>query len=138
MYLASGHQLALLWPGSEAQLSPDGKWIAQANAGVFVRSVEEPRTHVQVTNAGTQPRWSRDGRQIFFIAPDKKMMAASFDPRHGSAGTPRVLFQTRIIGASYIGFQYDVAPDGRFLVNSLPSGSSPLTLITGWTTLLEH
>src|ERR1700730_13184964 len=42
-------------------------------------------------------------------------------------------FHTRIVAPNLSGFQYDVAPDGRFLVNSLPSnGPPPLTLITGW------
>jgi hypothetical protein len=59
-------------------------------------------------------------------------MAVSFDAETGRAGAPRQLFQTRIIGASLVGFQYDVAPDGRFLINSLPASSSPLTLLTGW------
>ncbi len=44
-----------------------------------------------------------------------------------------VLFQTRIVAPNFAGWQYDVAPDGRFLINSLPSSnSSPLTLLTGW------
>ncbi len=138
MYLASGGQTAFLSPGSEGQISPDGKWIAQAYSGVFVQSLAEPRRHIQITNLGAQPRWSHDGRELFYVAPDKKLMAVSFNAATGSAGAPRVLFPTRIIGTTIIGFQYDVAPDGRFLINSLPSNSSPLTLITGWTALLKH
>jgi hypothetical protein len=65
-------------------------------------------------------------------------MAVSFDPKTGSAGAPRVLFQTRIVAPNFAAFQYDVASDGRFLINSFPSNSSsPLTLLTGWTTLLK-
>jgi DNA-binding winged helix-turn-helix (wHTH) protein/Tol biopolymer transport system component len=139
MYLASGQTTTFLWGGVEGEPSPDGKWIAQAySSGILVRSVEEPRVQVEVANSGAQPRWSHDGRQLFFIAPDKKLMAASFDPRDGHAGVPRVLFQTHIIGASVIGLQYDVTRDGRFLINSLPSRLSPLTLITGWTGLLKR
>jgi hypothetical protein len=49
------------------------------------------------------------------------------------AGTPRVLFQTRIAAERIANWQYAVAPDGRFLINSLPSNTaSPLTLISGW------
>jgi hypothetical protein len=82
---------------------------------------------------GAQPRWSRDGRQIFYVAPDRKLMAVSFDPANGRAGRPRTVFHTRIVAPNLSGYQYDVAPDGRFLINSLPSnGPSPLTLITGW------
>jgi len=65
-------------------------------------------------------------------------MAVSFDPRTGAASAPRVLFQTRIIAPNFAAFQYDVSPDGRFLINSFPSNySSPLTLLTGWTALLK-
>jgi hypothetical protein len=53
-------------------------------------------------------------------------MAVSFDPCSGRAGPPRELFQTRIVRVSLAGFQYDVEPDGRFLINSLRAGSPPL------------
>jgi Tol biopolymer transport system component len=138
MYLATGRELSFLWQGAEGQLSPDSKWIAQGSVlGIFARTVSEPRVHVQIANAGAQPRWSRDGRQLFYIAADRKLMAVTFDSEYGRAGPPRALFSTRIIGTRIVGLQYDVAPDGRFLINSLPSNSSSLTLITGWTGLLK-
>jgi len=65
--------------------------------------------------------------------------AAADDPQKKPATTPRVLFQTRIVAASLALFQYDAAPDGRFLINSFPANdSSPLTLISGWTALLKR
>ncbi|PYT21712.1 MAG: hypothetical protein DMG57_37715 [Acidobacteria bacterium] len=65
-------------------------------------------------------------------------MAVSFSPREKSAGAPRMLFQTRIIAPNFIATQYDVSPDGRFLINSVPPNhSSPLTLFTGWTALVR-
>ena len=65
-------------------------------------------------------------------------MAVNFDPRTGSAGAPYTLFQTRIVALNFAAFQYDVSPDGRFLINSFPSNSSsPLTLLTGWTAILK-
>jgi eukaryotic-like serine/threonine-protein kinase len=140
VYLAAGRELTFLWPGSEAQVSPDGQWIAQASsAGTFVASVSEPRLRVQIANNGTQPRWSRDGRQLFYMAADRKLMAVGFDFKEGRAlGPAHELFQTRIIGTRIAGIQYDVAADGRFLINSLPPDSSPLTLLTGWTALLRQ
>ena len=53
-----------------------------------------------------QPRWSRNGRQIFYITADKKLMAADFDSLTATASAPRVLAQTRIVGAALTGFQY--------------------------------
>ena len=131
-----------LGPGAEPQFSPDGKWIAYTEvggAGIAVRRFPGPGPRIQISiGPAAQARWSRDGAQLFYIAADKKLMAVSFDAESGRAGAPRHLFQTRIIAASLVGFQYDVAPDGRFLINSLPSSSSPLTLLTGWTAALER
>jgi Tol biopolymer transport system component len=129
-------------PGAEAQLSPDGKWIAFFGPGrsyneIFVQPFPGPGARLQISNGGgAQPRWSSDGRTIYYIAADRNLMAVRLDP---SAGAPRVLFETRIVSPNFVGLQYDVAPDGRFLINSFPSESvSPLTLLTNWTQLLER
>jgi hypothetical protein len=65
-------------------------------------------------------------------------MAVSFDSQKKSASAPHVLFQTRIVAPDFALLQYDVDPNGRFLINSFPSSySSPLTLLTGWKALLK-
>ena len=129
-------------PGAEPQFSPGGKWLAFAEpggSGIVVRPFPGPGPRIQISNGpAAQARWSRDGTQLFYIAPDKKLMAVHFNAETGRVGAPRPLFQTRIIGTSLSGFQYDVAPDGRFLINSLPSDASPLTLLTGWTAALKR
>jgi Tol biopolymer transport system component len=134
-------QTISLGPGAEPQFSPDGKWIAYTElggAGIAVRPFPNSGPRLQISSGpAAQARWSRDGTQLFYIAPDKKLMAVNFNPGTGRAGAPRQLFQTRIIATSLSGFQYDVAPDGRFLINSLPSGVCPLTLLTGWSSALE-
>ena len=129
---------------SEAQFS-DGKWIVWCGprgslpGEIYVQQFPGPGGRLQVsTTGGGQPRWSRDGKQIFYLTPDKKLMAVTFGGQRMSASVPRVLFQTRIIAPAYDYFQYDVAPDGRFLINSLPVSYAPhLTLLTGWPTLLK-
>jgi eukaryotic-like serine/threonine-protein kinase len=135
-------QTTSLGPGAEPQFSPDGKWIAYTQvggAGIAVRPFPGPGPHFQISSGpAAQARWSRDDTQLFYIAPDKKLMAVSFNTGTGRTGAPRQLFQTRIIATSLAGFQYDVAPDGRFLINSLPSGACPLTLLTGWTAALKR
>ena len=144
VYSSNDHQvIQLTLEGPEAQFSPDGHWIACTEAGkgsqsaIFVEPFPGPGARIQISAVGGQPRWSRDGRNLFYIAPDRKLMAVSFDSRKALVSTPRTLFQTRIVAPDFALFQYDVAPDGRFLINSLPSNSSPLTLVTGWTALLK-
>lgn len=129
-----------LGEGSEGQFSPDGRWIAHNGPdGVVVRSFPGPGTRLQVSGyGGHQPRWSRDGRQLFYVALDKTLMAVAFDAATATAGAPRPLFRTRIVAPAFIGFQYDVAPGGRFLINVLESEAPPLTLLTGWSAALSR
>jgi len=146
LYSASDHQVTeFSAAGAEGQFSPDGKWIAYTGTGghsvrdIFVQPFPGSGGRIQISSAGgAQPHWSHDGKQIFFIQPDRKLMAVSFDPQKGAAGAPRVLFQTRIVAPIFLTFQYAVSPDGRFLINSFPSSSSaPLTVLTGWTLLVK-
>jgi DNA-binding winged helix-turn-helix (wHTH) protein/Tol biopolymer transport system component len=141
IYSAQNQSIDPFGPGAEAQFSPDGQWIAYigqggvaGGGGIVVQRFPATGDRMPISGSGgAQPRWSHDGRQIFYVAPNRNLMAVSFDPANGRAGRPRTVFHTRIVAPNLSGFQYDVAPDGRFLVNSLPSnGPSPLTLITGW------
>jgi len=132
--------------GAEARFSPDGKWIAYVGPlsapgsdAIFIAPFRGPGEHIRVSiGSGAQPTWAHDGRRLFYVAPDRKLMMVNFDPRTRSAAAPRVLFQSRIIAPSFSDTQYTVSQDDHFLVNSFPAdSSSPLTLITGWTSLLE-
>ena len=100
----------------------------------------QPPGQWQVSTAGgAQPRWSPDGREMYWIAPDAKLMAAPIAVR-GSAvepGTPVALFQTRILngGADQpSGNQYAVARDGRFLINTVvgDEATPPITVLQNW------
>ena len=128
--------------GAEAQFSPDGKWIAFSGIGssgsgdpeVYVGRFPGPGRRIQISNhGGLQARWRADGKELFYISMDKKLMAVAIDTSHDEpmAGVPHVLFQTRIIGPRLVLFQYAVSPDGsRFLINSMPSvGEAPLTVL---------
>jgi serine/threonine protein kinase len=129
--------------GAEGQLSPDGKWLAYNSVPregrdlhVFVQPFPGPGPQVQISReGGAQPRWSRDGRRVYYVAPDRKLMEVEVDVLGGrlTAQAPRPLFQTRIVAPTYVLYQYDVTRDGsRFLVNSLKA-DAPLTLLSDWT-----
>jgi Tol biopolymer transport system component len=128
-----------------AQFSPDGRWVAyQSNETgryeIYVRPFPAGGGAFPIsTDGGVYPRWSRDGKELYFIAPDAKMMAV---PIRAAATTveadvPATLFQTRRLGggSNVIGrsHQYDVARDGRFLINvEVESNALPITLLMNW------
>jgi Tol biopolymer transport system component len=129
---------------TEGQFSPDGKWVAlvsndSGRPEVVVQSFPEGRARTQVSTAGgTQVRWSGDGKEIFFIAPDGKMMAVSiaFGSASPDVKLPVPLFQTHLAtGTNVLGIkpQYAVSRDGRFLLNSAIEGAStPIVVSVNW------
>jgi eukaryotic-like serine/threonine-protein kinase len=140
--LPNGAESVMVGPGIEAQFSPNGKWLSftePGGSGIAVRPFPALRPQTRISaGPAAQSRWSRDGAQLFYIAPDKKLMAVSFDACSGDVGPPRELFQTRIVRVALAGLQYDVAPNGRFLINSLPAGAPPLTLLAGCNSLFKN
>ena len=134
------HAVVELGPGSEGQVSPDARWLAYIAQGQVVIErfpARAPRLVVS-SSGGGQPRWSQDGRQLFFITADKKLMAVDFNPVGPRVGLPRSIAQTRIVEASFVGHQYDIGPDGRLVVNAVNGDAAPLTLLSGWQSLLQH
>lgn len=93
----------------------------------------------QVSSAGGNfPSWRADGKERYFLNPSGAMVAVPMAV-NGSAlepGAPVVLFPTRIVGGGLEvqqGRQYDVAPDGRFLINTVVEGEvAPITLVLNW------
>ena len=126
------------------QVSPDGHWVAyQTNeSGRFEIVVQAfPRSTGKFPvsiNGGTQPRWRPDNRELYFVAPDGKLMAVPFTTTNAvfDPGKPFGLFQTRITnsGASTFRPQYAVSRDGRFLINQTTENAStaPITLLLNW------
>jgi eukaryotic-like serine/threonine-protein kinase len=89
------------------------------------------------TGGGSQVRWRGDGKELFYVSPDRKIMAVDVraDPTF-QAGEPHALFQTRILPAVEARNHYDVTADGqRFLVNSQrpEDAALPITVVVGWT-----
>jgi serine/threonine protein kinase/Tol biopolymer transport system component len=127
------------------RFSPDTKWIAYASdeSGrfeVYVRSFPEPTTKVLVSTAGgTEPRWRRDGKELFYVAPDGQVMAAIV--KNGASfesSVPVPLFKVPTLDVETV---YEVHPDGqRFLVANLlrPAGQTPITIVLNWTALLKQ
>jgi Tol biopolymer transport system component len=130
---------------TQGRLSPDGQWIAFASLDsnlfeVYVQRYPRGSGRLQIsTHGGIQPKWSRDMKEIFYLAPDGHLMAVPITLGSLEAGKPRQLFQTRIESATgVIWHQYDLSRDGRFLVNMPEATGSPATLVHNWPALLKR
>lgn len=121
--------------------SPDGRWVAYASTEsgrgeVYVAAFPEPSGKRQIsTSGGTAPRWRRDGREIFYLAPDNTMMAAAVDGRGAGfqVSSLEPLFETRrSVGGE---FPYAVSPDGqRFLIIGAADdeNASGINVVVNW------
>jgi len=127
------------------RLSPDGKHVAyrsgrSGRSEVFVRSFPSGEDRIQIsTNGGSQPRWSGNGKELFYVQ-DSSLMAVPFSrsdrPR---AGTPRKLFSFPGLAASVPATSagvvaFDVSSDGnRFLVRARLTGAdSTIRVVQNW------
>jgi serine/threonine protein kinase/Tol biopolymer transport system component len=104
-------------------LSPDGKWVAfvsdrTGRQEVYIAPFPGPGGITQIsTGGGTEPIWSHYGAEVFYREGDR-MMAVPVEPGPPpKIGVPQFLFEGRYLAAD-LGFanDYDVAPDGRFLM----------------------
>ena len=133
---------------ANGQFSPDGKWVAYQSdeSGRFeihIQAFPGPGGKVQVsTGGGAQVRWRHDGKEVFYIALDDRLMVVPLQfASNGQTvdpGAPVPLFTTHIGGAVpdvYNRPQYMVSPDGqRFLMNTIIGEpmTSPITVIQNW------
>ena len=123
------------------ELSPDGQWLAFVSdeAGrdeVYVQRFPGPGGKLQISaDGGTEPRWSRSGRTIFYREGDR-MMEVDLTTRPAVVvGEPRLLFEGNYQDVGAV-LDYDVAPDGqRFLMlrrSDLDAGYMHLHVVLNW------
>jgi Tol biopolymer transport system component/tRNA A-37 threonylcarbamoyl transferase component Bud32 len=130
---------------SNAQFSPDGHWIAyvsdeSSSNQVYIAPFPGPGGKWQASRAGgSELRWRGDGKELFFLAPDNKLMAVEVNAKESTLeiGNAEPLFEVH--PATNPGTHYDATRDGkRFLVCSAGEGSSaPITLVVNWTADLK-
>jgi dipeptidyl aminopeptidase/acylaminoacyl peptidase len=126
---------------SSPRFSPDGRWIAYCSdeSGtneVYVSPRDDASRRIRLsTGGGRSPRWRRDGRELFYVAPDLRLMAVPVRPGVSlEAGDPAPLFRFES-GM----FNYDASPSGDRFVASTPiiaTGDSPLRVVLGWPALV--
>ncbi len=129
-----------------ARFSPDGRYFAYVSSEsgkseVYVQSFPPAGGKWQVsTGGGGQPQWRRDGKELFYISANKRLMAVpvNLDGTFES-GTPTQLFSTQV--TSFLSpDRYDVSADGqRFLVNSAveETSTAPINVILNWISTLK-
>jgi eukaryotic-like serine/threonine-protein kinase len=134
-------------PGEEmhGNFSPDGHLVAYTSneSGKFEVYVETvPRSDRKwpvSTNGGYEPRWRADGREIYYLSEDRKLMAVAVGAGP-SFGISTPLFQTRVsAGVMANRTHYVPSRDGqRFLVNmALDAVASPINVVVNWTATLK-
>ncbi len=131
-----------------AQFSPGlagPRWVAYASDAsgqreVYVESFPRGNGMFQVSQGGgSEPRWSRDGKELFYVSGDSKLMAVDVktSPKFEYLD-PKPLFATRIFFGNSLAFTaYDVTPDGkRFLINTEDpaeeAAPAPITVVLNW------
>jgi eukaryotic-like serine/threonine-protein kinase len=138
------------WPASDtnaggARFSPDGRSMAYVSAEtgaleVYVRSLSPAGEKVRVSSAGgLQPDWRGDGRELYFLTPDRTLMAVAVQAEGDRLdfGTPVRLFKAPVADPTWGRNHYQAAADGRrFLINVLDptqsAGSPDVVVVLDW------
>jgi len=130
-----------------AKLSPNGRWVAYASNEtnrdeIYVQTFPDRGGKWQVsTNGGYWPVWSRDGRELYFVGSDRRMMASEVKSGEKfEASVPRPLFDSHTESLNRMTHGFDVSKDGRFLIPApvTQSASAPITLVVNWTAAFKR
>jgi Tol biopolymer transport system component len=122
---------------ANARLSPNVQWLAYGSdesnrPEVYVQTFPEHGGRWQIsTSGGSFPVWSRDGRELYFIGADLKLMAVEVkgEGKSFQAGVPKPLFGVAAVA------RFDVSKDGHFLIQvPVEQGTTnvPLTVVVNW------
>jgi Tol biopolymer transport system component len=129
-----------------ADFSPDGRWLlfASTDSGpsqVYLSPYPAmDRKWPVSTSGGTQPRWNRTGREVFY-REGNRMMAVGVDLSGTQVRleTPRQLFEREFASGGYITIaNYDVLPDGAFVMTEAEPGSPRLTVVLNWLDVMKR
>jgi hypothetical protein len=129
---------------SQGRISPKGKFIAftsneSGRDEIYVQAMPPATVYRNLSiNGGHSPRWSHDGKELFFVSPDAEMMAVdiTLDPIN-SPPVPHRLFQLKgEVLTDPAASPYDVRPDGQqfliFMKTQRRPQDAPITVVLNW------
>jgi len=126
------------------RFSPDGHWVVYVSneSGrdeIYVQSFPVSGAKFQISaGGGREPQWPKDGKEIFYIAEDRTLMAVPVKlggPDSFQVGQAKPLFRLSMVSNFIVPRSYAVSNDGqRFLTPEIPGGASapPLTVVLNW------
>jgi len=140
--------LATPFNETQGQFSPDGHWVVYTSNESGTREIYVQPFPVSAggkwtvsSGGGSQPRWSRDGKELFYFTPDSTLMSMSVSTKGGTfqPGIPKSLFRAPVLGGTGggtgIAWRWDISPDGqRFLINTAleDAAAAPITVLLNW------
>ena len=134
---------------SGGYFSPDSRWIAYESEetgrqDIFVQDFPARAAKFQVSTAGgVEPRWRRDGRELFYLGTDGRLMSVSVDFAPAlKLGVPKALFHTPLMNLPVPSQRrFGVSPDGQRFLMSIPllgSTAAPVTVSVNWPSLVQR
>ena len=125
----------------DGRFSPDGRWVAYSSnesggTEVYVRPFPGPGNRIAVSSGGgSAPQWSRDGKTLFYLTPDWKLMVTSLILR----GTSIQPSASRVLFSIPPNSEYNLLPGGNFLINEqIGNLQGPVIVTLNWRMTLRH
>ncbi|HEX8712394.1 MAG TPA: protein kinase [Terracidiphilus sp.] len=133
---------------ASAQFSPNGRFVAYSSneSGkdeVYVQSFPQHTGRWEISaSGGVQPMWRRDGKELYYLTPDEKLMAVDVNTASAGfqAGIPKQLFQAQLVPLSFWRNIYVPSPDGQRFLMITPAGEvkpEPITVVVNWPAMLK-
>jgi eukaryotic-like serine/threonine-protein kinase len=131
-----------------AVFSPNGRYVAYnsdetGRREIYVQTFPQPTGRWQISaSGGVEPMWRRDGKELFFLTLDEKLMAVNVNTASPGfeVGIPKELFQAQLIPLWFWRNLYVPSPDGQRFLMLAPVGQAkqePITVVVNWPALLK-
>ena len=133
---------------TSGRFSPNARYLAYASNEtgrneIYVQTLPQHTGRWQIsTSGGLEPSWRRDGKELFYLAGDGKLMSVDVNPDSATfrTGIPKPIFQTPLMPTAYWRNTYVPSPDGQRFLLVVPASeakATPITVVVNWPALLK-